>query len=207
MICDEPTRGIDEEAKREIHQLADFAAQGMSLDDFSEVPGNSLQLRPGCHFPGEDEELLNWRPNKPPRRAFTAGILGNEIPTMSSAPKQMEQVQARASTLDSVERLISRYGILIALVLIVLVLSVSSENFLRQLAILRCSASVSINGILAVGVAFVILTGGIDLSIGSVLAFAGMVGASLVIGQNPHAPITAVLAAMAVQQLGPAAAS
>jgi len=117
---------------------------------------------------------------------------------MSSAPKQMEQVQARASALDSIGRLISRYGILIALVLIVLVLSVSSENFLTAGNLTNVLRQVSINGILAVGMTFVILTGGIDLSIGSVLAFAGMVGASLVIGENPHAPITAVLAAMAV---------
>ena len=117
---------------------------------------------------------------------------------MSSAPKQMEQVQARASALDSVGRLISRYGILIALVLIVLVLSVSSENFLTAGNLTNVLRQVSINGILAVGMTFVILTGGIDLSIGSVLAFAGMVGASLVIGRESHAPITAVLAAMAV---------
>ena len=102
---------------------------------------------------------------------------------MSSAPKQMEQVQARASALDSIGRLISRYGILIALVLIVLVLSVSSENFLTAGNLTNVLRQVSINGILAVGMTFVILTGGIDLSIGSVLAFAGMVGASLVIGR------------------------
>ena len=79
-----------------------------------------------------------------------------------------------------------------------LVLSVSSENFLTAGNLTNVLRQVSINGILAVGMTFVILTGGIDLSIGSVLAFAGMVGASLVIGENPHAPITAVLAAMTV---------
>src|SRR5690606_36331148 len=38
---------------------------------------------------------------------------------------------------------------------------------------------VSINGILAVGVTFVIITGGIDLSLGSVLALAGVMAALL----------------------------
>jgi ribose/xylose/arabinose/galactoside ABC-type transport system permease subunit len=63
-------------------------------------------------------------------------------------------------------------------------------------------------GILAVGMTFVILTGGIDLSVGSVVAFAGMVGAAVAKGSswrdvgNPDpggsAVLLAVLAAVAV---------
>ena len=122
----------------------------------------------------------------------------NKIQTMSTPPKQVDRVEAKAAAFDAVARLVSRYGILIALGLIVLVLSVSSENFLTTGTLTNVLRQVSINGILAVGMTFVILTGGIDLSIGSVLALTGMVGASLVVGVSPHAPITAVLAAMAV---------
>src|SRR5919107_5772267 len=63
-------------------------------------------------------------------------------------------------------------------------------------------------GILAVGMTFVILTGGIDLSVGSVVAFAGMVGAAVAQGSNWRdvsnpdlggtAVLMAVLAAVAV---------
>jgi ribose/xylose/arabinose/galactoside ABC-type transport system permease subunit len=63
-------------------------------------------------------------------------------------------------------------------------------------------------GILAVGMTFVILTGGIDLSVGSVVAFAGMVGAAVAKGSNWRdvsnpdaggaAVLLAALAAMAV---------
>jgi ribose/xylose/arabinose/galactoside ABC-type transport system permease subunit len=63
-------------------------------------------------------------------------------------------------------------------------------------------------GILAVGMTFVILTGGIDLSVGSVVAFAGMVGAAVAKGSNwrdvsnpdpgGSAVLLAVLAAVAV---------
>jgi ribose/xylose/arabinose/galactoside ABC-type transport system permease subunit len=63
-------------------------------------------------------------------------------------------------------------------------------------------------GILAVGMTFVILTGGIDLSVGSVLAFAGIVGAAVAKGSNwrdvanpdagGSAVLLAVLAAVAV---------
>ena len=64
-------------------------------------------------------------------------------------------------------------------------------------------------GILAVGMTFVILTGGIDLSVGSVVAFAGMVGAAVAKGSNwrdvgnPDAGGTAVLmAALAAMAIG-----
>jgi putative xylitol transport system permease protein len=86
----------------------------------------------------------------------------------------------------------------IALGLIVLALSVLSDNFLTSGNLTNVLRQVSINGILAVGMTFVILTGGIDLSIGSVLALTGMVGASLVVGSKPHSPILAILAALAV---------
>jgi len=51
----------------------------------------------------------------------------------------------------------------------VLALSVLSDNFLTSGNLTNVLRQVSINGILAVGMTFVILTGGIDLSIGSVL--------------------------------------
>ena len=40
----------------------------------------------------------------------------------------------------------------------------------------------SINGVMAMGMTFVILTGGIDLSVGAVLAFSGAIAASLIAG-------------------------
>lgn len=56
-------------------------------------------------------------------------------------------------------------------------------SWLNWLNIFRQS---SINGILAIGVTFVILTKGIDLSVGSVMALAGMVAAHLVTDSNPY---------------------
>jgi putative xylitol transport system permease protein len=101
------------------------------------------------------------------------------------------------STFNSLTRTLSRYGIVIALALIVLILSISTENFLTSGNLTNILRQVSINGILAVGMTFVILTGGIDLSIGSLLALSGMVAASLVVGAQPHASVVAVGAAIA----------
>ncbi|NJM82262.1 MAG: ABC transporter permease [Tabrizicola sp.] len=72
-----------------------------------------------------------------------------------------------------------KYGILVALVLICLFLSVANEYFLTARNITNVLRQTSINGILAIGMTFVILTRGIDLSVGSVVALAGIVAASL----------------------------
>ncbi len=68
-------------------------------------------------------------------------------------------------------------GIIIAFVLLVVALALSSEHFLTSANIRNVLRQTSINGLLAIGMTFVILTGGIDLSVGSVLAFGGMIAA------------------------------
>ena len=72
-----------------------------------------------------------------------------------------------------------KYGILIALLLTCFVLSIASEFFLTPVNIVNVLRQSSINGILAIGMTFVILTRGIDLSVGSVVALAGIIAASL----------------------------
>ncbi|MCC5954594.1 MAG: ABC transporter permease [Natronohydrobacter sp.] len=72
-----------------------------------------------------------------------------------------------------------KYGILIALLLVCVALSVVNEFFLTQRNIINVLRQASINGILAIGMTFVILTRGIDLSVGSVVALAGVVSASM----------------------------
>ncbi len=54
----------------------------------------------------------------------------------------------------------------------------SETKFLRPQNIMNVLRQTSINGLLSIGMTFVILTGGIDLSVGSMLAFGGVVAAS-----------------------------
>ena len=68
-------------------------------------------------------------------------------------------------------------GIIIAFLLLVAALALSSEHFLTGPNIRNVLRQTSINGLLAIGMTFVILTAGIDLSVGSVLAFGGMIAA------------------------------
>ncbi len=73
---------------------------------------------------------------------------------------------------------LGKAGIVVAFVLICLVLSLVTPRFLTVSNLLIILTQVSINALLAFGVTFVIITGGIDLSLGSVVAVTGVVAAS-----------------------------
>ena len=68
---------------------------------------------------------------------------------------------------------------LIGLIIFAIVVSILNPRFLTHANILNVLRQTSINSIIAVGMTLVILTGGIDLSVGSILAFCGAVMASL----------------------------
>lgn len=73
---------------------------------------------------------------------------------------------------------IQRGSILIALLGICLILSLMTPNFLTMGNLINVARQISLNGILAVGVTFVLLTGGVDLSLGSLVALTGVVAAT-----------------------------
>ena len=52
------------------------------------------------------------------------------------------------------------------------------DNFLSTQNMLNVLCRSSINGIMAAGMTYIIITGGIDLSVGSMLAMCGMIGAA-----------------------------
>jgi len=84
--------------------------------------------------------------------------------------------QFRKSSLGSYDHL-RKFGMLAAFFLICLLLSLVSPHFFTLQNLTIVLRQVSINGILAVGVTFVIITGGIDLSLGSVVALTGVMAA------------------------------
>ena len=62
------------------------------------------------------------------------------------------------------------------------VFAIIEPRFLSSINLFNVMRQVSITGLLAIGMTFVILTAGIDLSVGSLLAFAGLVGAAVAKG-------------------------
>lgn len=78
-----------------------------------------------------------------------------------------------------------KYGTVIVLLLLVIIISVMNPKFLTTYNILNIFRQVSINGLIALGMTFVILTGGIDLSVGAILGLSGMVLGLLILGGTP----------------------
>lgn len=79
---------------------------------------------------------------------------------------------------------------LIGLVAVSIVMALTTENFLSSDNFLNIARQVSINAIIAVGMTCVILSGGIDLSVGSVMALSGTLMAGMMVaGVSPSAAI------------------
>jgi ribose transport system permease protein len=70
-------------------------------------------------------------------------------------------------------------GFALAILLLVVVASVASEVFLTERNLTNISRQIVTNGFLSLGMLIVILTGGIDLSVGPVVAFAGLLAIGL----------------------------
>jgi ribose transport system permease protein len=76
-------------------------------------------------------------------------------------------------------QLLARFQSLIALVLLVLAMSLLSDRFLTSENGLNILRQISVNLCISIGMTLVILAGGIDLSVGAVLALSGAVAADL----------------------------
>lgn len=72
-------------------------------------------------------------------------------------------------------------GIVIGLVVLMVFFSVVSSSFLTVTNMMNLTRQVSINAIIAVGMTIAIISGGIDLSVGSIVAFVSVIVASALV--------------------------
>jgi ribose/xylose/arabinose/galactoside ABC-type transport system permease subunit len=86
---------------------------------------------------------------------------------------------------------LAEYGIIVAFVVEVIVFSAASEHFLTVANLANVTLQTSVLAIIAAGMTFVILTAGIDLSVGSLVAISGVVCALLL---KVEGPVPAVIA-------------
>jgi inositol transport system permease protein len=107
----------------------------------------------------------------------------SEIFTMAEAATP-EQVLEREKKSTRWIAILEKFGVLIFLLLLTLFFTYQNERFLSVRNVFNILADVSIYGIMAVGMTFVILTAGIDLSVGSLLAFCSMCGAAAIKGTS-----------------------
>ena len=77
---------------------------------------------------------------------------------------------------------IARFAPTLFLIALMALFAILEPRFMSQINLFNVMRQVSITGLLAVGMTFVILTAGIDLSVGSLVAFAGLVAAAVAKG-------------------------
>jgi inositol transport system permease protein len=103
------------------------------------------------------------------------------------------------------KQIVRKYGMVIVLLFMVILLSVITKGrFLTSTNLFNVLTQSSIFGIMALGMTFVIISKGIDLSVGSVLALSGVVASSFAQVANatekyfPNMPVLPVIVAAAV---------
>lgn len=79
-----------------------------------------------------------------------------------------------------------KLGPLLGLIILIIIVTALNPSFVDPLNILNLLRQVAINALIAFGMTFVILTGGIDLSVGSILALSSALMANLMLsGLDP----------------------
>ncbi|MDX8512169.1 ABC transporter permease [Mesorhizobium sp. VK23E] len=101
--------------------------------------------------------------------------------TQTSANRLSSPAAAVKGTANPIKLLLKGRAFF-ALIAIIVVFSFLSPNYLTVSNLLIMSSHVAIYGILAIGMLVVILSGGIDLSVGSILALCGVVAGALMQG-------------------------
>jgi ribose transport system permease protein len=113
---------------------------------------------------------------------------------MATEATTQTAAQAAAKRKEAVRSIIQTAGMLPVLVLICILFAFLTPNFLTQNNLVNVVRQASINIVLAAGMTFVILTGGIDLAVGSVLGFTAVI--AVVVSLIPTLSWAAVPAAL-----------
>ena len=169
---DEPTRGIDVGAKRDIYLLmGELVKAGKALlmisSEIPEIMGLSdriIVLAAG-RLTGEIK-----RPD------FSQESIMRFASDFSSGDEHMNKTLRKKS---SNFHLFGKLAFLSHLFVILAILMILSPNaFAKPANLVNILKQASINGILATGMMFVIISGGIDLSVGSIVALTGVIAAT-----------------------------
>lgn len=96
----------------------------------------------------------------------------------------MDSLATKIQKKNTLPTLFSRFGILFIFIVACVLLSIITPKFYGINNILNIFKQVSLNGIIAVGMTFVIIAGDIDLSVGSISALAGVIVAGLEVNRG-----------------------
>jgi ribose transport system permease protein len=87
----------------------------------------------------------------------------------------------------------NKYGISLVLILLCVFFSLKADTFMTVSNIMIVARQISMMGIASIGMLFVLLTGGIDLSVGSMIGFINIVCAGMIVYFDINPVIAAIL--------------
>lgn len=100
--------------------------------------------------------------------------------TSDMAVTRSDQKRELSQPRTPIRTLLFQLRAFVALILIFSFFSIVSDSFLQTGNLIILTKQVAINAILGIGMTFVILAGGIDLSVGSIVGLAGMIAGGLI---------------------------
>jgi ribose transport system permease protein len=115
---------------------------------------------------------------------------------LSTATESANVGEGKKAKFTFVQRVLREAGIGIALLLMIVFFAACAPHFTDESNITNILTQITINLILAIGMTFVILIGGIDLSVGSLLAFAAVVAGVVLKSEGLPAPAAITLAVL-----------
>lgn len=95
-----------------------------------------------------------------------------------------------------------KYGVVVILVLLIAVFTIMNPVFLTVTNMINLAKQVAIMGILAVGMTFVLLTGGIELSMGSVVSLMCVTISMFVVNMGMSAPLAMLIGVLIATGIG-----
>ena len=111
-------------------------------------------------------------------------------------PDQITVSESQRPARAVVQRVLREAGIGIALLLLIAIFSATAPHFTDESNITNILTQITINLIMATGMTFVILIGGIDLSVGSVMALSAMVAGLVLKAETLPVPVAILAAAL-----------
>ncbi|MFI5806955.1 ABC transporter permease [Streptomyces sp. NPDC051561] len=124
-----------------------------------------------------------------------------------TTPTPLKSPAAEASAPRRTARSLTRQvmgeaGIGIALLALVLIFTLAAPKFATSDNLTHIATEITLNTMLAVGMTFVILVGGIDLSVGSVMALSAVVSGEILTSTSLSTPVAVLLAVVVAALVG-----
>ena len=177
LILDEPTRGVDVGAREEMFQIvAKLVEEGLAVllisSDLVEVLNMSHRVA-----------------------VYRNGRILETVPAEAATMETVMHQLTGARTTNAAKRMIPLF---IAWVLLLIIFRWKVDTFLAYDNMIDLMQQISVNAIIACGMTYCILIGGIDLSVGAVLALVGTVTVwTLAYGEPAEQSITRLILAIA----------